>query len=255
MKTNKPRYLGRFFLISFLFLSTLLRAQTQTLSFSFEKAQLKIEKWNNFDLITYADFEVTQIPGAPQLPMKIVKAALPENKKIIGISVKEITTEFLPGEFHPFPAQPPQILSIKTNEFVEPNPLSYSSPELYPKEIIRIAHNGRFAGKNIGGLVISPVQYLASEKKLKFVTKLEVELVLDNFTENPEAAKSTEYSEFIHNRILKTQVKNPAQIATSLSKVGNQLLQEEHRYVIITLGRLMRHFQPLNLKKDFPQKL
>lgn len=237
-----------------LILATLLLNINQTSAsnnyqtFTFEKNKLKIDKFDGYDFIKYEEFELSQIIAAPQLPVKIIQLALPAGKEIAAISVKIIESEYLDGEYYPFPAQPAQILSGSINQFVEPDQNIYSSSDLFPKEIVRIDRHGYLSGYNIGALLVYPVQYLPSEKKLLFISKMEVEITYKESQRLPLPFKTSEYSEHIQRQALQKIVKNPQSLTRSSQdniQTAGKMFSEEHRYVIITADDLVANFQPL----------
>ena len=163
-------------IIFFLLCSQPLNAQVTNKSFVFGKSKLSFEKVSEYDIIKYDDFELSQQVGAPQVPVKIVQFAMPAGKDIAGISIKNIKSEYLDGVYYLLPAQPPRILSDNRDEFIPPDPTIYKSTELYPNKVVEIAPSGYFSGSNVGALFVYPVQFLPSERKLKFISELEIEI-------------------------------------------------------------------------------
>lgn len=236
-------------------------AQEINKSFRFEKSKLKIEKVSGYDLIKYDDCEFSQQVGAPLVPVKIVQFALPPGKDIASISIKNSKSENLEGEYYLFPTQPPQILSNNSIDFIPPAPNIYSSAEFFPKQIVEIAPSGYFLGSNIGALFIYPIQFLPSEKKLKYNSELEIEIIFKEKKRLPLYFNQTEYSKLIRNQLLKKIVQDATFSTLSLQKPTpalSLLPAEEHLYVTITSDNLVASFQPLadwKLKKGLSAKI
>ncbi len=248
-------------MIIFLFSSKAQFAQVIDKSFLFEKSKLKIEKVSGYDLIKYDDCEFSQQVGAPLVPVKIIQFALPPEKDIAGISIKNGKSENLEGEYFLFPAQPPRILSDNRVDFIPPAPNIYSSDEFFPKQVVEIAPSGYFLGSHVGALFIYPIQFLPSEKKIKFNSELEIEIIFKNKEKLPLYFKQTEYSKLIRNQSLKKIIQDATFSTLSLRKPNlalSLLPAEEHLYVIITSDNLVASFQLLadwKLKKGLSAKI
>ncbi|MBC8525917.1 MAG: hypothetical protein H8D22_03450, partial [Candidatus Cloacimonetes bacterium] len=219
--------------------------------FTFEKENLKFEEIDEYDLITYKDFELSREIGSPQLPIKIVQLILPQNKEISAITIVVKESEYLDGEYSIYPAQPPQILSSQEDEieFVQPKEDIYSSSQAYPEDIIKIGKQGYFAGYNIGSLLIYPLQYIPAEKRVIFHSKIEIEISYKEIQKSPIAfSRRTDYVEKILNNTIRQMVKNSTDVPDFLpgkSIKNSRLPDEEHLYVIITSDELVSSFLPL----------
>jgi len=237
------------------------RASDNYQTFTFEKNKLTTEKLSGYDIIHYEDLELSQTVGAPQLPVKIVRLSLPPRKDIASISITDMESEYLEGKYNLFPVQPPQILSNPDIQFINPDIDIYSSPNLFPQEIIKIDRKGYFSGNNIGAFRIYPVQYHPVEKKLKFISKIEVKITYKESERMPRVYKSSPYSDHIQQKVLKSIVKDPHSIIQPSMKIkqgSTTLPTDEHIYIIITSDALVNHFQLLadwKLKKGLSAKI
>lgn len=262
MKTTRPQFCC-LWAVMWLFLLSAQELYSQVInqSFMFEKNKLRFEKISEYDLIKYDDFELSHQVGAPQVPVGIVQLALPPGKDIAQVLIKNMKSEILDDKFYLFPAQSPQILSDNNNKFIPPDPAIYSSTEFFPNQIVEIAASGYFSGTNVGALVIYPIQFLPSDRRLQFISELEIEISFKDKAKLPGYFKQTQYSSFIRNQALKRIIKDAQYSIHSLQKavpVPTLLPDEEHLYLIVTHDQLEASFQPLadwKLKKGLSAKI
>jgi len=249
------------FIIICLLISNVIFAQNNPQTFKFDKNKLRIGKVSDYDMIRYENLENSTKVGAPQVPVQIIHLPLPPSQKISRISTKIINSQYLDGEYELYPAQPPQILSGQQNKFTPPDPAIYDSADLYPKENVQIAPLGYFSGNGIGSLFIYPVQYLPAEKKVLFISELEVELILETNDNFPKVVRRSEYSELIRDKSLKRLIGSEQYLRQTFHKsnvIKSTSIDDEHVYVIITSSNLTSSFQPLadwKLKKGLSAKI
>ena len=118
--------------------------------------------------------------GAPSLPIKAIHLVIPQGVKVTNVRVNEVQKENISGEFEVYPVQGPISLSDHNQmRFVSPD-LKYYGAFDYPKQIISIGNQGSMFGYNIVSLFVSPVQYNATEKQLKFNSKIKFSLEFES---------------------------------------------------------------------------
>ena len=220
----------------------------QTLTFTFEKEKLAFKTISGYDFVTYGDLELSSEIAAPQLPVKIIQIVLPPGREIQDVSIQNLETELIEGEFLVFPAQSPQVLSDENVRSVYPDQSLYASSSPYPGEIVKVLQpQSNFSDQNIGSIAIFPIQYLPSEKKLRFHTRIEVDLVFKDSRISVLPRKGNQFRQKALQGVLKDLVVNPVDISSSSSGQLNSsnLPNEEHFYVIITSDNLVQNFQPL----------
>ncbi|HOX43618.1 MAG TPA: C25 family cysteine peptidase [Myxococcota bacterium] len=71
-------------------------------------------------------------PGAPALPVRLVRVALPPGARVRAVEVTPLGQRALPGFHEVFPAQPPRPLSLPAADFLPPDPEAYRAPGLFP---------------------------------------------------------------------------------------------------------------------------
>jgi hypothetical protein len=174
--TNFPLFL----IIGILFFSltlTLGYADNITQKINFNISDFRTEKLDNFDVINFSDFELTDEVGAPQLPAKSLYFVLSTGTKITKVEVIHSGSVMLDNHYDVIPTQPPAILlkdyPIKR---AEPNQRIYNSFEPYPKEIVKFVEQGNFGGQNVAVIVIYPVQFIPKLKQLKFYNEVTISI-------------------------------------------------------------------------------
>jgi hypothetical protein len=142
-------------------------ATIKQIDFNREKIQFSMS--DGYTKVRITECEITDVVGAPELPAKALKVALPHEATDISIQIIETETEVLDGEYLLSCAQPPVILSQnEVREAVRPDDEIYESLRLYPEQIIEYRGAGQFDNYQICELVIFPIQYIPESRKLLF---------------------------------------------------------------------------------------
>ena len=147
--------------------------------------------------------------GAPSVPIKAIHLVVPQGVKVTGVRIEEVKSENLSGEYEIYPVQEAMPLSDpEPTHFVSPDPKFYGSFD-YPKKIMSIGNQGSVFGYNIVSLFVSPVQFNASLKQLKFNSKIRFSLEFESAElknqppgyRSPEARHQIEamLAKFVHN--------------------------------------------------------
>lgn len=249
MNLARNRFCRIAFVLVFLALSTEhARADSDYQTFTFDNSRLKSSKISGYDVIRYGDLELSREIAAPQVPVKLVRLALPPGKRIASVRIEELDSEELEGRYRLFPTQAPQPLSRPEVEFIEPADRFYSSTDLFPSEVVQVAPRGYFSGYNIGALLVHPVQYLPAQQKLIFHSRIVIRIFYEDSGRLPLPYRTTTYSESIHKSALTKLVKNPRSLmlpAVRMTLAPSALPPEDHLYVIITSDALAPSFEPL----------
>lgn len=135
----------------------------------FAKEQVQFTMSDAYTKIRIVNCELSDIVGAPEIPTKALKVALPYGATDIGIQIIGIETETLEGEYLLPCVQPPQILSKdEPRHTVQPDQEIYSSNELYPNQAIELRGKGRLDNYEICELVAYPIQYRPRSREVIF---------------------------------------------------------------------------------------
>lgn len=229
------------------------QADSDYQTFTFDKSRLKSSKISGYDVIRYGDLELSREIAAPQVPVKLVRLALPPGKRIASVTIEELDSEELEGWYVLFPTQAPQPLSHPEVEFIEPADQFYSSTDLFPSEVVQVASRGYFSGYNIGTLLVHPVQYSPVRQKLIFHSRIVIRIFYEDSGRLPLPYRTTTYSESIHRSALTKLVENPRFLklpAVRMASAPSALPPEDHLYVIITSDALASSFEPLAYWKN-----
>jgi len=217
-------------------------------TFTFQIDQLRFEEISGYDVVRYTDLDFTQEVGAPQLPVQVVRFLIPPGQSIAGVVLHEVQEEEIAGEYDVYPVQPPHILSQKAVQFVPPDPETYASSQLFPERMVEVVHRGYVGGYQVGAVVIHPVRYLASQRRLVLCSRIALEIVYEETGELRRPVVRSNYAGSIQQSTLRSLVVNPqAGIQPSVDDMSasSNLQEEEHAYVIITTEDLEAQFRPL----------
>jgi hypothetical protein len=130
---------------------------------------LSINQGTEFTTVRVSGYEITDEVGAPQLPVKTVRIAVPKGARYKGISIMSMESKELSGRYLISCAQPPVILSQKeVKEIVRPRDEIYLSDAPYPQDIIEYKGSGVYDNQQIFEFLFYPVQYLPLSRKIKF---------------------------------------------------------------------------------------
>ena len=208
---------------------------------------------NSYNVISIEGMFPSREIGNPKLPVKYINLIIPPNQEVANIVITGKQNAEIPGSFMIYPVQ--YLIPTKDGElppFVKPNDATYSSDELYPKENVKVIHDGFFDGSNrIVTLAVSPVQYKPKSGKLIFHSSIDFQLVLTSSTKKPiYVQQRSEKVQETYNSILKNLVDNPGSIGvyqTPTTLKTESGLQKTttlpfYEYVIITSNALKPYF-------------
>jgi len=136
--------------------------------------QLQLSKSNVFDLIRFEQTMLTNRAGEPMLPYRQISLLLPPGETAFSIEVIREGKTLIPGTFNLMPAQSSKPLSEKKQLPFQKNELVYNSSNPYPT----VSH-GELSTQFLNGFgfafsSITPVEYIPSEGKLYYYSKLTV---------------------------------------------------------------------------------
>jgi hypothetical protein len=259
--TNKGVRMGRV-KIWLMVIITLLCAHGSSLSeeesvssVAFSREDLTVSTLDGYNLISLGDCSFTGRIGEPLLPSRTVHIAIPAGARVTGVEVVAASEEVLSGTFVVYPGQLPKGVSLSRGSaypdqgFIEPDPVIYSSSDPYPGKLIELVHQGDVAGQELACLVIYPIQYLPSEKKLFFHDRIEFKVEYAVGAKHTESAgKLSEQSQLTFEKLIEGMVLNPQDVMISSSEEGPQYLAVppgDYDHVIITNTTLKPYFQDL----------
>jgi len=238
-----------FIFIGFFGLNVFGFASTSVFNFSFDPSDIVFEKVEGYDRVKLKDGRFSAEPGNPLLPIRFAQIAIPAELEVRKVEVISFERQEFLGEYKIYPSQPLYPLSGNPAkgediEFSEPDPSVYQLPSEYPGELVRLINNGFLGGHHIAGVALYPLQYIPSEGKLFFYTKIEFRLDLKPSSRFPAPVKrrSRRGASFYSN-LVKSLVVNPKDV--QLKTKGYLPLDEEVDYLIITQSSFAAAFQDL----------
>jgi hypothetical protein len=217
----------------------------------FSTADLIFSSSEGFDIIYLKGCEITDQVGEPQLPVKLLQVALPPGSKVERVVVTGSESQILPDNYEVFPAQPPQILSLMDQpiSFVQPKVKVYSLGEEYPGRLLEYTGTGFLGGYQLAGILVYPVQYIPSQRKIKFYSHVEFEIQYTSGGRKPlPVKKRSEGVKALYEKVVKKSVINPKVVFLhkKAEEISLSLLPPgDYEYVIITSPSFVSTFQPL----------
>ncbi len=188
-----------------LIISLITISNTVVKDLNLDAHSLSVEQGIEYQKVRLFDCELTDEIGAPELPVKTVKLALPSGARITDITVLQHAVEELPGTYIPTCVQPPVILSQKqVPEPVGPRADIYSSHTPYPPKLIELKGVFHYDNHSICELLFYPVQYIPAERRLRFYYSVTLQV---SYEGDVQSAASSE--------LIRKMVDNPEDVVVS----------------------------------------
>jgi len=162
------------------FLVSSLQAATLTENLRFSRSQFSFAAWDTtrnaghfghvpcYDVVLSQDMDVTDEPGAPQLPVQPVVISLPGRCRVAGVSFEVKGWEQFDGRFDLFPCQRQRVLVDTTNVdgLTAPDAAIYQSQTPYPESPARWTGTGFKGGNTLVQLLVYPMRYVGAAGRL-----------------------------------------------------------------------------------------
>ncbi|MEO0142141.1 MAG: C25 family cysteine peptidase, partial [candidate division WOR-3 bacterium] len=208
-----------------------LLSESVIVELQYAEKDLKFETAEGLTRIRIEGLEITDLPGAPELPVQTIKVAIPYGARIKDVKIKNTGTTTILGKYELSWAQPPAILSMKKlPPRVGRNEEIYSAEALYPEDIIEFKGTGVCDNQQICEINIFPVQYCPALKELVFHKTIQLCVEYEGGIKLPAKKE-----------IIKKMVTNPEDIPPK----GELRERNNFRYLIITNPPLDTVFQRL----------
>jgi hypothetical protein len=243
------------FVYSLLLIFTIgsIQAAGLTNTVDFSRSELEITGVSGYDHIYMRGCDLTDQAGKPQLPVYIHHMSLPAGAVITDVVLVSTRDELLPGQFNPFPVQPPAILGIPGRtmpvpEFVEPDRSVYSSSAPYPGRIVEPASSGRLGDSTIGAVLIHPLTFRPDDGQLVFHSSIEfrVEYELSGYRMLQRSRVLAENQNLMREmqRALTGNESGFQGIDPGSGKL-QEMNGDDYPYIVITSNELRSSFRPL----------
>jgi hypothetical protein len=218
----------------------------------FHQSEFKFDKIDQYDNVWIIDGSALNHPGKPMLPAREIQIALPAGMKVENVSVTDIRSSRLPGDYNIYPAQEPRRtgFSISNAPFIEPDSKIYTSNNPFPANVIEFTGQADLAGQAIARILVYPLQYNPVEGQLTLHNSLTLVLECSPGYECGDYLSrdaSQETSTALH-KMISEMVINPAdvQLNAAVNPIkSRQLPAGPFDHVIITDGFFETGMKPL----------
>ncbi len=148
-----------------------------------------------FDLVLGNGMDVSDEPGAPQLPVQPVVIALAGRCRVTGVTFEVGAWQKLNGTHNVLPAQQQQVLMQGTGaaEVTQPNAAIYQSHAPYPASPARWTGTSYRHDSTFVQVLVYPVRYFGAEQRLEVCREVKVKV-------EAEGAKSEARSQKLEGR-------------------------------------------------------
>lgn len=177
----KNRLVIIFLVINILALSTSAEDKFQY-KVTTDLSEFSIENTDRGAKYELEDGYFVEIEGAPEIPHKIIRLALPENTKISSISAigSNINRLARGVDYVWFEGD------IKTGIFEQYTPAPkdlaiYMSDEAFPGKYAELLNEGMFGPQHLATIAVYPLQYSPARGELILIGEIEIQINLDNY--------------------------------------------------------------------------
>jgi len=230
-------------------------AGTIDLTVEFSQNDLSFAVRDGYDQVYMEGLDLLSRAGQPQLPVLVTRAVIPPGQAVQSVEVLDMDLIDLPGRYHIYPAQAPQILSLAGRDpdriaFTDPEDLVYRSRQAYPAEVVKVTGHGYLAGYHLADLEICPLVYLPAEENIRFIRRIHFRILTapGGRQARPVGRRSLQDEEF-YRGMIEPLVLNPAgagrMAPSAVARPSKALSPGDYQYVIITGSSYADEFQPL----------
>ena len=227
---------------------------------------MKYSKQKGYDFVSLTEpgfIKDTLKVGEPMMPIKTIRVLLPSGTDVTNIKIVSTKEKLLGGEYYIYPIQYPVVVGSQyEKKFVKPKKEIYMSNENYPGLQPAFQSANYFREYLIAEILIYPLQYNPSQRKLTLITEISFEIeysVTSKYQSTPRLRINEKKQNEIKER-LKHLIVNPEDITSTTDlpknrKVNTQALSitstpsaiegQDVEYIIITNDALTSSFQRL----------
>ncbi|MEO0075132.1 MAG: C25 family cysteine peptidase, partial [candidate division WOR-3 bacterium] len=224
-----------------LFIISISFAGSITQTFNFQETDLSFSTYQDYVIPHLANVGYNHEVGNPYLPMGVYYVLVPNDAEVTSITIENITSKEIAGEYNVMPTPQSQPLSLIKQAIVEANPIIYAQNTPYPSELVKYYSTTTKSGYRLAGFVLYPLSYIPTEKKLILHTTITVKINYEQGKVSP--INLTTRQREVFEKEIRSIVLNPQDIrrfAPSLHHPDN-----ECNYLIITTEPYVANFQPL----------
>jgi hypothetical protein len=216
----------------------------------FPQQDLQFQQAQGYDVVYLPDGGVTSVPGAPMLPNRTLRIALPDGMRATGVRVVNTDAVTLPGQYNMYPAQPVKRMQVPATGFVPQNEAAYASAEAYPGVLAELAGQTDLAGQAMALVCFSPLQYVPATGTLTLHTSIEIVIegepgyvCGDYLPTGLSAWKQAEQVQRVRDMVINPEAVHPQE--STWAPTGRALDPGNYEYVIITIYSWRSFAEPL----------
>ena len=176
------------------------------------KQDIKTEKVNGYDKISWKSDYRTQEVGSPELPVYRVSYVLPIDAQVTSVSFAVQTKQKHEQNFNIIPVQQP-VLADNPNApaFTPSNKAVYQSTSSYPKKLYEVESDHFYMGYHLVTLRIYPFEYVPSTQILYYYSQLEFAI---NYVSSNNTNEISPQTQNLHRAeqcktLVQSMVRNP----------------------------------------------
>ncbi|MCX6842510.1 MAG: C25 family cysteine peptidase [candidate division WOR-3 bacterium] len=131
-----------------------------------------------YDVVLGEGMDVSDEPGAPQLPVQPVVVALPGRCQVTGVTFEVSGWQAMDGQHQVVPCQKQQVLSTPEgmDGFTSPNPAIYQSTTPYPASPAKWTGTSFRHDSTFVQVLVYPVRYVGAEQRLEVCREVKVKV-------------------------------------------------------------------------------
>ncbi|MCP4583340.1 MAG: T9SS type A sorting domain-containing protein [candidate division Zixibacteria bacterium] len=244
-------------IIIFLIISNLVAAQAADDIFTYnvttEMSEISVVETDRGIKYRIGPENYLEIEGAPEIPFKIVRLALPANTRIGAVTANGSNINRIAQgaeiAWHPGDMQTDlnmaYIPASKDEEL-------YRSNEAFPGKYVELLNKGAMGEQHLACFAVYPLQYRPASGELVFVGEIEIRIELESHTP-PSLPNTAQRSSLIHELVdnpLDISGPSPSSSHDDGIVPGTTIMGLGAEYLIITSGELAPAFYPFAVWKN-----
>jgi hypothetical protein len=205
---------------------------------------LSMSRSGGFDVVRLEGALSTREEGHPELPVALVRFAVPEGMVAVGANARVLSALDIPGEYLIRPRQPEVPLSMpEAAVWVDPDPTAYASRLPHPSLDCELLGTGNASGQAIATVALYPLKYVPATGRLTLSEHVEITLEIERSRDRRRlpGPLSTASASTAMERA-RALVVNPDDVARPRTARGPRALVD---YLIITSSAYEATFQTL----------
>jgi len=186
----------------------------------------------------------TNTIGHPELPRLEIKYVIPLGKQVSRVNVTDSLIQTLQENYYMYPNQRDVPIGDTISRFVDPNPLVYSSGNLYFRNTIEFVGHFYEFGYHVALFYIYPLNYIPSQHKLIFCSSLSFTIQLSDSNSNfPRPKKESRRMFEVTKKLVTSSIRNVTDFNSSVG--GPSRIVETNEKISISLPLLQNSLEVL----------